>query len=151
RRWGRGREMRARGRGVRLLLPLAALVLALALGPATAQPAAIELIGNPSEQNNFPDNLTFMLEAQSAAPITQVRFRYTFVPENRSSSANADFDPGNRVKATFTLRSATSRQYIPPGKKIRYSWDLQDAAGNTLSVPQRDTSFADPRFTWKSA
>ncbi|MGH2603122.1 MAG: peptidase MA family metallohydrolase, partial [Dehalococcoidia bacterium] len=90
------------------------------------------------------------VEAESGAEISEVRFRYTFLPENRSSTATAEFQPGTHVRASYTLRSGASL-YIPPGKSIRYSWEIRDAAGNELSVPARDTSFADPRFTWQAA
>lgn len=134
------------------LVSVAFLLLALVVvgRPAGAQ-TAIHLIGEPVEQNNFPDNLTFTLNLESSAEIREVRFRYTFLPENRSSSGVAQFDPGTRVKATFTIRSGSSQSYIPPGKSLRYSWEARDVNGATLSVPVRDTTFADTRFPWQAA
>jgi len=135
---------------LRVILPLMVLVAALTLRPAVAQ-QAIRLLGEPVEENKFPEGILFTLQAESATEIKEVRFRYTFLPENRSSSANAEFEPGTRVAATFNMRSALGRQYIPPGKSLRYTWELRDAAGNELTTPPRETAFNDPRFEWKAA
>lgn len=132
-----------------VLLLLGVALVGTAPLPAGAQ-SAIRLVGEPGEENQFPDGIVFTLEAESSAQIREVRFRYTFLPENRSSSAQAEFEPGTRIKATYQLRSGTARLYIPPGKSIRYSWEVRDADGNELVVPPRDTSFADLRFPWQS-
>jgi len=138
-------------RARRLLLALALLAPTLALARPAAAEDAIRVVAGPAEQNNFPDGMAFSLDVESAAEIKEVRFRYTFLPENRSSSAQAEFEPGTRVHAVYTLRSGTATRYIPPGKAFRYSWEVRDAAGNELTLPTKETSFADPRFDWKSA
>ncbi|MGD9892419.1 MAG: peptidase MA family metallohydrolase [Dehalococcoidia bacterium] len=128
---------------------IAAVLVAMTFGPATAQ-SSIRLVGEPVEENQFPEGITFSLEAESSARITEVRLRYTFLPENRSSTASATFDPGTRIRATYQLRSGTSGLYLPPGKQIRYSWEIRDADGNELIVPAKETSFADTRFPWQA-
>jgi hypothetical protein len=134
----------------RILVALALLALVFTIGrPVAAE--SIRVVGEPGEENRFPEGMVFTLEAESAAEITEVRFRYTFLPENRSSSAQAEFERGTRVRASYTLRSGSSSRYIPPGKSLRYTWEIRDAAGNELSVPAKETSFADRRFEWKSA
>src|SRR5262249_31608145 len=124
------------------------VVLMFALAPMARATAGIRLLGEPSVANQFPDALVFSLEAESEAEIREVRVRYTFVPDNRPFPAEPKFDPGAHIRATFTLRSGTSQLYIPPGKTIRYSWELHDAAGNELTTPEVETTFADPRFKW---
>ncbi len=131
---------------------LATLLAALALPLAAVAPvhaSGIRLLGEPSVENQFPDALVFRLQAESDAEIREVRLRYTFLPENRSASAQAEFEPGTRVQATYTLRSGTRQVYIPPGKAIRYSWELRDAAGNELRTEERQTAFDDIRFQWQ--
>ena len=134
----------------RLLAAVAALGLLALSGSVVRAQSPIRVIGEPREENRFPEGLTFTLEAESIAEIREVRFRYTFLPENRSSSAQAEFEPGARVRATFNLRSGSSRLYIPPGKSLRYTWELRDAAGNELTVPAKETTFADTRFPWRA-
>jgi hypothetical protein len=133
-----------------IAVALTTLVLTvLTIWPAAAQ-TPIRLAGEPAEQNEFPVGITFSLEAESSARITDVRLRYTFLPENRSSTATATFDPGTRIRATYQLRSGTSGLYLPPGKQIRYSWEIRDADGNELIIPAKETTFADTRFPWQS-
>jgi hypothetical protein len=134
-----------------IAVALTTFVLAvLTIWPAAAQ-SPVRLVGEPAEQNQFPEGITFSLEAESNARITDVRLRYTFLPENRSSTATATFDPGTRIRATYQLRSGTSGLYLPPGKQIRYSWEIRDVDGNELIVPAKVTTFADTRFPWQSA
>lgn len=135
---------------VRLLLIMAMVVGALAAAPATAQ-SPLRLLGEPTEENSFPDGITFTLAAESAVEIKEVRFRYTYLPENRSSSAQAEFEPGTRISATYKLRSGTARSYIPPGKRLRYAWEVRDTAGNEVIVPAKETAFIDRRFPWQTA
>jgi hypothetical protein len=125
---------------------LTSLVLAgLITRPAAAQ-SPIRLVGEPAEQNQVPEGLTFSIEAESSARITDVRLRYTFLPENRSSTATATFDPGTRVRASYQLRSGTSGLYLPPGKQIRYSWEIRDADGNELIVPAKSQALPTRAF-----
>lgn len=142
-------RMGTRLRYITLTLALVGSLLVATADRGRAQ-EAIRLIGEPTEENRFPEGLTFTLEAESVAEIKEVRFRYTFLPENRSSSAQAEFEPGTRIAATYNLRSGSARLYIPPGKALRYSWELRDAAGNELVVPAKETAFLDPRFPWRS-
>jgi hypothetical protein len=142
--------MRAFLRWSSIVVVLTAFAVAGLVVRPTAAQSPIRLIGEPVEQNQFPEGITFAIEAESSAEITDVRLRYTFLPENRSSTATATFDPGTRVRASYQLRSGTSGLYLPPGKLIRYSWEIRDAAGNELVVPAKEISFADTRFPWQS-
>jgi hypothetical protein len=132
------------------IIAVVVVVLVLLLAPRARANAGIQVIGEPGVENHFPDSLVFSIEAQSDTEIRDVRFRYRFIPDNLSSSAQADFQPGAHVRATFTLRSGTRQVYIPPGKTIRYTWQLTDAGGNTTQTEERETSFADTRFQWQS-
>jgi hypothetical protein len=135
---------------VKLLLPvLGVMALVLAVpGAGYAQPA-IRVVAEASVENRFPESLVFAIEVASDAQIREARLRYTFLPDGRASSARAEFEPGTRVRATYILRSGTSQLYIPPGKTIRYQWEITDAAGNELKTEEKETSFADTRFPWQ--
>lgn len=132
----------------RVVVILVAVAL-LSVAPVARATAGPRLIGEPAVENQFPDALLFSLEVESDAPIRDIRLRYTFVPDNRPASAQADFEPGVRVKATFALRSGTSRLYIPPGKTVRYFWEVRDNAGGELRTEERETAFDDKRFKWQ--
>jgi hypothetical protein len=135
---------------VKLVVAVAVLtLLVVLLTPRARAASGIRLLGEPAVENRFPDGLVFTLEAESDAEIREARLRYSFVPDNRSSSAKAEFEPGTKIRATYNLRSGTSQLYIPPGKSLRYSWELVDAAGNELKTDERETAFSDPRFKWQ--
>lgn len=125
-------------------------LLVLLLAPRARASAGIRLLHEPAVDNQFPDALVFSLDAESEAEIRDVRLRYAFVPENRATTAQPEFEPGARVRATYSLRSGTRQLYMPPGKTIRYSWELRDAAGNELKTPEVETTFADLRFKWQT-
>ena len=130
-----------------LLLTLLVMVLA----PRARAAGGIRVLGEPKVENQFPDALQFSLEAESDAEIQDIRLRYRFMPDNTGSTARAEFERGAKVKAQYALRSGSNRLYIPPGKTIRYSWELADAAGNRLTTEERETAFTDIRFKWQTA
>lgn len=134
-------------------LGIAAVLLALlvlVLGPRARAATGIRVVGEPVAENQFPEGILFAIEAESDTEIREARLRYTFLPENRSSSAQGEFQPGARVRATFNLRSqSSSSRYMPPGKRLRYAWELRDAAGNEFRTEEREIAFRDPRFQWQ--
>ncbi len=135
---------------VRVTMLLAVVAGAL-LGPAgqTQATTGIRVLGEAAVENQFPDALVFRLEAESDAEITDVRLRFMFIPDNLPATARPEFDKGTRISATYTMRSGTRQLYIPPGKTLRYSWELRDAAGGELRTEERETTFADTRFPWE--
>ena len=130
---------------------VAAMLAMLIIGapPPPAAAAGIRVIVEPAVENRFPESLVFAIEVESEAEIREIRLRYSFIPDNRPATAQPEFEPGTRVRATFTLRSGTRQLYMPPGKAIRYSWELRDTAGNELRTEERETTFADTRFKWE--
>jgi hypothetical protein len=133
-------------------LALAALFVAVLMAvprPAVRAASGIRIVTEPSVENRFPESLVFAIEVESDTEIKEARLRFTFMPDNRPATARAEFEPGTHARATFILRSGTSQLYIPPGKAIRYSWEVTDAAGTELKTEERETSFADNRFRWQ--
>ncbi len=135
--------------GLLAVVAVALLALVFALAPRARASAGIRVLGEPGVENRFPDGIVFSIDAESDAEIREIRLRYTFVPDNRPATTRAEFDPGAKVRASFNLRSGSRQLYIPPGKDIRYSWEIRDAAGNELTTEERLTSFADTRFKWQ--
>jgi hypothetical protein len=124
-------------------------LLILVLAPRARASAGIRVLGEPGVENKFPDGLVFTLEAESEAEIREIRLRYRFIPDNLPATAQPEFERGARISATFNLRSGTRQIYIPPGKTIRYSWEITDTAGNEIKTEEKETTFADPRFDWQ--
>lgn len=137
---------------LKAILPVLGVILLLAGTPrALHAQSAIRVVKETSVENAFPDSLTFAIEVASDSEIKEARLRYTFIPDGRAVTAKADFDAGKQTRATYVLRSGTSQLYVPPGKAIRYSWEITDAAGNELKTEEKETAFSDNRFRWQQA
>jgi hypothetical protein len=135
---------------LRVLLPALVLLTFVIGTPRSvhAQPA-IRVVSDAAVENRFPESLTFAIEIASESEIREARLRYTFIPDGRAVTAKAEFDTGKQVRATYVLRSGTSQLYVPPGKSIRYAWEITDSAGNELKTEEKETAFSDNRFRWQ--
>ncbi len=138
---------------IRLLpLPLLALlaltVLFLTSAPTSAQALTVT---DEGAQSLFPDGLEFRVSAESDRPIESVRLRYTVLPDGSRASGVPDFTAGASVRATFTLAGNEPPQiYLPPGTRVDYYWEVEDAAGNVVTTPQQRIVYEDVRFDWRS-
>ncbi|MEE8346196.1 MAG: peptidase MA family metallohydrolase [Dehalococcoidia bacterium] len=134
---------------MRHLLLLALLVVAtLALSPRTLSAQGLS-VTDQGVSNNFPDGMEFRVSARSDDPIEKVRFRYTVLPDGTTASDIPDFQPGRAVSTAFTLAgNDPPRIYLPPGTRIDYHWEVEDAAGNTATTPEKSIVYEDVRFDW---
>jgi hypothetical protein len=55
------------------------------------------------------------------------------------------------VQVDFHLNTNDGQIYIAPGAEIRYHWEIEDAAGNTLSTEPAIFVYEDTRYDWESA
>lgn len=100
----------------------------------------------------FPHRITFSLEAESSAQITDVDIEYrveklSLVPV--SCRVDADFTPGLRVEASWDWNMLETGG-LPPGSEIEYWWIVEDAVGRRIETPPRTVSFDDLRYDWRS-
>lgn len=102
-------------------------------------------------EKDFPEQATFILEAQSTADIVDVRLRY-IVDKMRyaevTSEGWADFTPGTTIEAAWEwdMKKAS----LPPGAKVSYWWMIEDAEGNRFETSPDVMSFDDDRYDWRS-
>lgn len=131
---------------------LATILVALALAASAREAragAGITVTGGGARVS-FPTGITFTLDAESSAEITDVtlllntpNLRYGAFTRN----VRPDFRPGDRVNASWTWRRSGSS--LPPGADISYQWRLTDAAGQTLETELAVIRVEDNRFEWK--
>jgi hypothetical protein len=100
--------------------------------------------------NRFPDGIEFKVSASGDRPVEKVSLRYTILPDGTTARGVPDFEPGARVSTSFTLAGGDADVYLPPGTRIRYHWEVEDAGGNTASTPEDTVVYEDVRFDWKS-
>ena len=136
---------------LRPLLLLALLVVgALSLSPSTLSAQALA-VTDEGVEIRFPDDIEFRVSAHSDQPIEKVRLHYTVLPDGTTASGVPEFEPATSVSTSFTLASnEPPRIYLPPGTRIEYHWEVQDAVGNTATTPETSIVYEDLRFEWST-
>ena len=99
----------------------------------------------------FPDALTFSLEAQSSADISEVILQYRAKKisyATLTSEARPEFTPASKVRAIWIwdMRKAG----LPPGADVEYRWIIEDTAGDKKETSWDSLRFDDDRYGWKS-
>ncbi|GAF87795.1 unnamed protein product, partial [marine sediment metagenome] len=134
--------------GLLLLALLVVGALSLSLRTLSAQGPSVT---DEGVENRFPDDIEFRVSAQSDQPIEKVRIHYTVLPDGTTASGVPEFEPGTSVSTSFTLAAnEPPRIYLPPGTRIEYYWEVQDAVGNTAITPQASIVYEDVRFEWST-
>ena len=100
----------------------------------------------------FPEALTFNLEARSAADIDSVVLQYKINKISHAtlvSEARPEFVPAPEVKVAWTwdMRREVS---LPPGADIEYRWLIKDAAGERHETDWNTVRFDDDLYPWQS-
>ncbi len=128
---------------ISILIGLAAILLIAA--PAHAQ-GPITVSAN-NFTSNFPRQLVFQIEAQSAAKITSVALVAQIEGVPTSSRQLPDFTSDTQIKAKYEWN--LTRGYLPPGVAGQYYWTIEDSAGNKLETPKQPFRVEDTSHSWK--
>jgi Peptidase MA superfamily len=131
-----------------LALLAGCLLLAAPAGRVRAD-SPISITTPPSVKENFPNEMVFSIAAKDSAPITDVVLQYSLLPDGDNVNARADFTKGTDVQASYHLRTNSNPLYVPPGKDIRYTWQITDANGAQYSTDALTATYADTRFQWQ--
>lgn len=125
------------------------IVLLLTLGaPAFAQ-GAIK-VSTSNLTNDFPNGMTFALEASSTAEINNVALIVRLNGIASSSRFIPRFQPGPSVSTKFTwdFQGRAAGGYVPPGVSGEYWWHLEDASGNKIDSPHQTFRLDDITQKW---
>jgi len=133
-------------------LALVLLVLALALVPSGLANAdgGIEVVSSDA-QTDFPQSITFSLEARASTDITDVDIECQVVRRSLVSvSCRSDvaFDADEHVMVSWTWDMQDTGG-LPPGTEIEYRWLIEDASGNTYISPYVNVRYDDLRYNWR--
>ena len=133
------------------LIPLLIFVIvalaSVAPGSVLAQSSAIEVLEAGAEPD-FPNAITFNVEAQSESPIVEVEL---FWHASKSPSLNLvrpDFEQNSRVSIRHTIDMLVN--YLPPGTDISYWWRLVNESGQVLRTDVETFLYIDGRYGWKT-
>ena len=127
------------------------LLTIAAFSPArSAQAEGINVISQ-NAQNRFPNGVQLTIIASSSAPIQEVRLRYRVPPDGANVSGNPQCNGigTNNVSCTITVGSSMIN-FLVPGVEVHHSWEIRDAAGNSLQTDTAVFTYQDDRFQWKS-
>jgi hypothetical protein len=132
------------------LLVMLVTILAAAVSVTEARAAAGITVTGGGARVSFPSGVTFTLDAESSAEITDVTLLLN-TPNQRygayTRNVRPDFRPGERVSASWTWRRSGSS--LPPGADVSYQWRLTDATGQTLETELAVIRVDDNRFQWQ--
>lgn len=121
---------------------------ALPVSPPQVQ-GEITLLSSTTEVE-YPLALTFTVEAESPAEITDVELEYKIDKITTvvlTTQITPDFVPASRVKASSKL-VMKKLGGLPPGTEIIYRWKIEDAEGRSLETEPATVIFDDSRYPW---
>ena len=136
----------------RLILLLALCSLFFTPGrPALAQ-SNIDVQANRADLD-FPNKLTFVLEAKSPSPINKVTLEYgtngrTCV--KGTARQQVDITPGTSVSASWEWDWKDNFASLPPGAEVWWKWEVSDQAGNKLTTDVSTLTVEDSRLDWNT-
>ena len=135
----------------RLFVAMVALAAIFALisgaDPASAQQSEIAILEHRVD-TNFPTDVKFYVEAAGPDEIEEVRVvMKTLGQTTRSAYRQVEFEPGTTVSGEAELLTS-GNNYVPPGTRMAYSFEVKDKAGRTLQTEEQVFVYLDSRFQW---
>ncbi len=118
----------------------------------TTNPGTTSIINvlSSSVETDFPQSLTFSLEAESTHNITDLQLIYTTPKILRPSvtvTIRPDFEPGTHVEANWTWD--TRKANLPTGARIEYGWVIENDSEDRLQTETVTVTFDDAQHDWK--
>lgn len=127
---------------------LALLLLTAVTHPLFAQ-SPITVQSDTLDDNGYPRRVTFRLDVDDTAVITQAMLHYD-VSKVSCLEAAADVPveiEGTTLEWTWEMvRSGNP----PPGTAVTWHWTLTDADGNTQTTSPQTHTFTDTRYDWQT-
>jgi hypothetical protein len=133
-------------------LPVVILLAAgwLAAAPAQTGPDDISVTVQRAE-SDFPDGIKFFVTASSPDEIDDIRVFFKKLGQsNRSAYRVVEFEPGTEIQGEAVVHSGTRGEFIPPGTRIEYSFEIRDTAGRRLRTDDQVFVYLDQRFDWQT-
>jgi hypothetical protein len=133
---------------VSLILALGILwVLPFCGAPSGPLAAATGITVVKSEASHgFAQQIVFTLEAASDAEITQVYLFFHAAGDERTETADLTIgEPGRAITYVHDLGNFP----LPPFATVSFWWQIEDAAGNTLTTDPQQFEYTDNRFQWE--
>ncbi len=129
---------------------LASLVAGLLIPADTVQAGAHEImVTSHGAESQFPDGVRFFIQASGPDEIVDIRVTFKKIGQtSRSSYRTLEFSQGKSIEGETLMRSGSGGEYIPPGTRIEYSFQIQDSTGRELRTEPQVFIYLDTRFDW---
>ena len=115
------------------------LVLAVALSVNLASPSLTRANGHEivvveqRAESDFPNGVKFFIQATSPDEIDEIRVFFKKLGQSSGSAYRAvEFEPGTEISGQSEILSGRSGEYIPPGTRIEYSFEIRDKGGRVF-------------------
>jgi hypothetical protein len=128
------------------------LISLFAITVASAPQNAVSVHKNNAELN-FPETITFQLEASSSTKITSVHLEFgtdaLACGESVSRAIPDDYEPNTEIAVewVWNLRRSGS---VPPGTEIWWRWVLENEGGEKIETPVQRLIYLDDIFAWRT-
>ncbi len=133
-----------------ILLVFSTLLLAATLfSPVLADEGDIH-VAVATAESQFPDGILFVVNADSPGLVDEVRVFFRKADqEGRSSYRSIDVEPGESVSGETLLPTSGGADFLPPGTKISYHFEVYDKAGAMVRTEEQVFIYEDNRFEWR--
>ena len=103
-----------------------------------------------SVESQFPEGMTFKLDAESELRIDDIRVTFEIGDRGSTQYAYLELDQTSRplVNGELFHRTNSRDRYIPPGTMIKYWFEITDETGETMLTEPKFFRFDDARFEW---
>jgi hypothetical protein len=134
--------------GRQILILISLLTLSIAWAPQNE----ISVQEN-SADINFPETITFQLQASSSTKIASIRLEFgtdaLACGESVSRAIPEDYEPDTEIAVewVWNLRRSGS---VPPGTEIWWRWVLENEAGEKIETPVQRLIYLDEIFAWRT-
>ena len=132
------------------LFILTFLAAGLLISADAAQAGSHEIIvTSQGAESQFTEGVRFFIQASSPDEIVDIRVTFKKLGQtSRSSYRVLEFSQNKVVDGETLMRSGSGGEYIPPGTRIEYSFEIRDSGGRELRTEAEVFIYLDTRFEW---
>ena len=126
------------------------LITAFAASPPVSVADGHEItVVHSGAESQFPDGIRFSIEASGPDEIDDIRVFFKKLGQtSRASYRIVEFSPGAQISGDVTIPSGKGGEYIAPGTRIEYSFEIRDTAGRRHRTEDQVFIYLDPAFDW---
>ena len=131
-----------------LIILISLLMLSIAWAPQNAI-----TVQKNSADINFPEIITFQLQAVSSTEIISVHLEFgtdaLACGESVSRAIPDDYEPDTEINVewVWNLRRSGS---VPPGTEVWWRWVLENEGGEKIETPVQNLIYLDDIFAWRT-